>query len=63
MHKYVVIGLMNIFWSKPSGEIVTNSICIIFSSILCMVSININFCVLTMELNNSLEAHENIVGN
>ena len=39
MQKYVVIGLMKIYWSKPSDKIFTKSICIILWRILCMVSI------------------------
>ena len=30
MKKYVLLGLMKIYWSKPSDKIIPNSICIIF---------------------------------
>ena len=39
MKKYVVIGLMNIYCSKPSDKINPNIICIIFWRILYVVSI------------------------
>ena len=38
MQKYVVIGLVNIYCSNMSYKIISNSICIIFLSIMCMVS-------------------------
>ena len=39
MQEYAVIGLMKIYWSKPSEKIITNIICIIFWKIVYMVSI------------------------
>ena len=39
MKKYVVIRLMSIYWSNPSDKIIYNSICIIFWSIVYIVSI------------------------
>ena len=39
VQNYVMIGLMNISWSKPSYNIIPNNICIIFWKIMCMVSI------------------------
>ena len=39
VQKYVMIGLINIYCSNPSDKIIPNSICIIFWSILYMVSI------------------------
>ena len=39
IHKYDVIVLMKISWSDPSDKIIPNSICIIFWSNMCMVSI------------------------
>ena len=38
MHKYVVIGLVKIYWSKPSENIVPNIICTILLRIKYMVS-------------------------
>ena len=35
----VVIGLLNIYWNNKSHEIITNSICIVFLSIVYIVSI------------------------
>ena len=32
MKKYAVIGLLKIYWSKLSENIIPNSICIIFSN-------------------------------
>ena len=39
MKKYDVIGLMNLYWINSSDKIIRNSICTIFWSIVCMVSI------------------------
>ena len=39
MQKYVLIGLMKLYWSKPSGKIILDIICIISWRIVYMVSI------------------------
>ena len=39
MQNYVLIGLVKIYWSKPSEKIITNIICMILWSIIYMVSI------------------------